>query len=259
MIKQEYLDLIHQEVDNQNSPQERKLLQDFLHENEEGRNLLTELREIAAIMHESRSVEVPQNLKKNIMNSLRERRRAIPIRRGFRDLVANYFEMLTPRKPALVFAGGLSLGVIAMLLLHPAIRVQPVETVDISGAIALNLNTSSFEQVGHIPIHADRVSGDVKVLRGERMLLLDVTLSSGEDIQAQFNFNPEATKFGGVRPTGDAQNFYRLGADFFTLTHSGFHHYLLAFKNTSDVTSTIRFQLFSNGSPVFVQEINGAR
>lgn len=249
-------ELIYQEVDGTNTPEEHDELARHLTGNDEARYMLAEARRLSTVLSAVHPVEPPRSLKQMILNSLPAGKNEMEPSKGIRILLRRLQNLLGGRRIVYGFAGGLAVGIIVILLLQHSPQSANLANQDVYGAIALNAPLDAFSEDERVPIQTDRVSGELKVLSAGEILLAELDLSAGTEIEVHFAYHSSDVSFGGLRPLHDAQSAYRLGKGFFTLSHSGSNQYLVAFRKSSSADRTpIQIQLRSGGNPVFNHEM----
>ena len=134
MIKPEYIEWIHQEIDNEISPENKNKLQAYLTTHKEAAKFYQELINSARLLEHMPAVEPPQNLSKRILNSLNFNLYAEKVK-AYSNAIKLIDSFVKPNpKPAYAFAIGLIMGLIVYALVIMLIfQEQPIDFADIYG------------------------------------------------------------------------------------------------------------------------------
>lgn len=206
MIPERYIELIHQEVDGGNSPEESRTLQAFLADHAEARALLDDLRRLDGILGRVDQVEPPPGLKASILAALPEEAPAVapvaaPARPAvrssswgsLRETLAAFF---APR-PMLAFAYTFALGALVGIgVFTLAGRGDVVPSSDLVGAIGVG--DDALQEAG-VAFRAEGFEGAVASSRRESAYVLTFNVDADEATDLQISYDPSVWSMMGYR------------------------------------------------------------
>lgn len=252
MVEEKFVELIHQEIDAENTPDETAKLKAFLAKNTEARKLYDELAAAAGMLREVKAVEPPGNLKNNILRSIQPDRYAArakkPVLGGIKSVVDMLFGAPSYQlKYAFAFAFGLMAGLFIYALMSGTSQQQQagIDNSNLYGTMAWLEAAGNFKAVDSmaVDLEAGRVSMLVK--SSPKQVIAELHLNTIEETKIQLEFDGNDLGFSGV-----SQASSRAGVAFNSDGHTlkfinrGENQYLIAFANKTQDESLLRFKLF---------------
>jgi hypothetical protein len=253
MVEEKIVELIHQEIDAENTPDETAKLKACMAQNTEARKLYDEFAAAANMLREVKAVEPPGNLKKSILRSIQQDRYAVrakkPALGGIRSVVDMLFGAPSYQlKYAFTFAFGLMAGLFIYALMSNTSQQQAgVDNSNLYGTMAWLDAAGNFKAVDSmaVDLEAGRVSMQVK--SSSKQVIAELYLNTIKETMIQIEFEESDLGFSGL-----SQASSRAGAAFSSDGHTlkfinlGENQYLIAFANKTQGTSLLRFKLFAS-------------
>lgn len=255
MVEEKFVELIHREIDAENTPDETAKLKAYLAKNVEAGKLYDELVAANTMLREVKAVEPPHNLKKNILRSIQPDRYAVRAKKPAPGSIRSLVDMLfgAPSyqlKYAFTFAFGLMAGLFIYALMSNTSQQQvAIDNSNLYGTMAWLDAAGSFKAVDSmaVDLEAGRISMLVK--SSSKQVLAELHLNTIKEATVQLEFDGKALGFSGV-----SQASSRAGAAFSSngntlkFINLGANQYLIAFANKTQGTSLLRFKLFASGT-----------
>lgn len=247
MIPDRYIELMQREIDGVNSNRQSVKLAAYLEQHPQARAFFNELAATANTLQRLERVEPPPQLRQQIVDALPKQR--YPRRRkSWLGLLAALPIPDFTRKPGLAFAGGLGLGLAAMLLL--TVLLQPALVVDERNAAGSLL---SQEQAGYttlFPIDAGDLRGE---LRWQPAGVVELVLATATPVEVVIEF--EAAGIAGVAARDGVLPEARISGRAFRVRHQGSRSYRLVLAPGDIHTPALHCRIMREGVPVFEQSI----
>ena len=249
MIDDKHLQLIHQEIDGENSSEESEAVQKYMLKNEEAKTLYSDLNALSNLLNQVDAKDPSPNLKKNILNSIQpyksSSREKTPVIGGLIQNIKSVFQI----KYGFAFASGLAAGLILFVLLGNQNLQTPVNEISnfyvtmIPKEADNNLQSASFFE-----INLDQVTGSVHVKNGKDVVLLELQLNSSQNIDVYLGFNKDELEFSGLSK-GDhpSRGAIEYDANQVNLTTKAESSTLILFKRLAS-DAKINFRLSQNGN-----------
>lgn len=196
MIDEEYRQLIQKDIDGVNSSDEHSSLMAYLERNPEANRLHSELSALSDMLERLPDKEPPENLKKNILNSLKplQAARATFPKRAESGL--KVLSTLFSLRFGLTFAAGLLVG----LGLY-ALTDQPPGSMDSSeiyGAMIQKETPDGFSTaVSHV-IDLPQVQGSLELKHSGNHLRLELSTASSLKLDALISYEESEIGFRGM-------------------------------------------------------------
>ncbi len=253
MVEEKFVELIHQEIDAENAPDETAKLKAYLAQNTEARKLYDELVAAANMLREVNAVEPPRNLKKSILRSIQPDRYAVrakkPAPGGIRSLLDMLFGAPSYQiKYAYVFAFGLMTGLFIYALMSNTGQQQAViDNSNLYGTMAWLDATEDFQAVDSMAVNLEVGRVSMRVKSSAKQVIAELRLNTIKETKIQLEFEENDLGFSGV-----SQANSRAGAAFSSNGHTlkfinlGENQYLIVFANKTPGASLLRFKLFAS-------------
>ncbi len=255
MVDEKFVELIHQEIDAENSPDETAKLKAYLAKNTEARKLYDELAAAANMLREVKALEPPHDLKKNILRSIQPDRYTArakkPAPGGIKSLVDMLFGAPSYQlKYAFVFAFGLMAGLFIYALMNNTSPQQTaIDNSNLYGTMAWLEAAGNFKAVDSMAVDLDIGRASMLVKSSPKQIIAELHLNTIKETKIQLEFDRNDLGFSGV-----SQASSQAGAAFSSDEHTlkflnlGENQYLIAFANKTQDTSLLRFKLFASGT-----------
>jgi hypothetical protein len=253
MIADPFIELMHQEIDGANSPEESAKLHAFLASNPEARQLYEELAAMSNLLQEVKPVEPPAYLPHVIMNRLPPNRYASRSETnwlaGFREWLATKF---SPQY-AFAFAGGAMIGIVMYVLLVQTTLKSPVEDWSkFSGAMIQRETIENLKTVQTLEISAHGVSGKIDLKKAENVVAAELALDSAQPIEVTISFNEKQLGFKSLAMLDEAAASEAIlisGAA--QLTHAGRRRYAVVLTKKDAAAARLEFKIAGAGEVLY--------
>ena len=250
MIDERYIELINKELDGFNTGSESKELEQFLSENDEALKYYDELLRTASALKRVDQVEPPSFLKTHILNSIKAL--PIPTRSGF-GWVDNVLELFRQRpiaRYAVVFASGLCVGILFLLIADPWRQDGMPDASKVSGSMVLPKEISRLQKIDSVALDGSGFRSIFKTLRGDGNITVECAVASSENLRLELSADPEELKFIGVNRLGGTDNDVMAtgGRVIFTGTRS--EHGLITFAEVASPQQPIEVRVYKGGTIV---------
>jgi hypothetical protein len=252
MVDEKFVELIHQEIDAENTPDETAKLKAYLAQNTEAGKLYDEFTAAANMLREVKAVAPPGNLKKSILRSIQPDRYAVRARKpapgGIRSLVDALFGAPSYQlKYAYAFAFGLMAGLFIYALMSSTGQQAAIDNSNLYGTLAWLDDAGNFAAVDSmaVDLEAGRVSMLVK--SSPKQVIAELHLNTLKETTIHLEFEENDLGFSGV-----SQASSQAGAAFSSDGHTlkfrnlGENQYLIAFANKTPTASSLRVKLFAS-------------
>lgn len=243
------LELIHRELDGENSPEESSRLHAFLAENSEAGRLYDELSTIDLHLRDAKMVEPPLWLKRNIMDSLpaegRSRKFSLPA--IFRELSA-----AMQARPALAYAYTFALGIVFGLgIFAIALQDSQPREGELYGALA-NQNAADMED---LPIQLPGFRGSAEVSTSGRYIIVDLIAEADEKVDVRFVPESSLMLGGFARKADNADTSIEIDDDEIVLGIQGFDKFAVMFNVDESNDPSIRMEIRQAGRLIYEEQL----
>lgn len=247
MIPDRYIELMQREIDGVNSNKQSAKLTAYLEQHEQARVFFDELAATANTLRRIERVEPPPQLRQQIVDALPKHR--YPRRRkSWLGLLAALPIPDFARKPGFAFAGGLGLGLAAMLLI--TLLLQPAFVVEERSAAGTLLSQEQAAFTTLFPIEAGDLRGE---LRWQRAGVVELVLATAAPVEVVIEF--EAAGIAGVAAIDGVLPEARISDRTVRIRHQGSRSYRLALVASAEQTPQLICRILREGVPVFEQSI----
>jgi hypothetical protein len=260
MINQKYIDLMNQEFDGVNSPEQSRELEDYLNGHEEARTYYRELALALDVFEKVAMLNPPGELGDDIMARVDDRagnRRAAHPARGNRNLAAacrNLFRLRLQPAYAFTFIAGLVLG---LALISGSDRFisghGPEPSVYLSGTA--NHRSWDLERGSEASLAYPGLSGRYRTQRDGPDLRLHLELSSTQPAVIKFRhgFHTVLQHYSFDNPTPSTLT---VSDSLIELGHQGDGSYDLVFRQDMDNQGPITMLVFSEGRLILTETLD---
>ncbi len=255
MRDERILELIHGEIDGENTPSESAKLNAYLLHHPEARELFDQFNELSATLGHLAPVDPPPNLRKNILNAIPRIISATPARRTARAPLFSVF--FSPKvRYAYAFAAGLAIGIVFLLIwAGPSGRNAPVDTSHLYGTIMPDASAELYRSAGVLDVQAGVVSGSLGLSYSDAGALAHLNLRSGELVDVVVSYDPQSLQFSGIRQYGRSSDGLRVSEGTVQVSLTGENDYLIAFKRSPAPIPPIRLKVVKAGTVIFEKSV----
>jgi len=236
MIEPEFIELMNQEVDGANTPEESSRLRRHLDAHPEARAYFEDLCEMGRMFRDAGDVEPPCPVSEAVMASLPGRPRPKGGRWRSLRFVAAARTRMSP-KLAFAFSAGLVTGMfllaVALLIAQPRGPGGPVlDPARLTGTLV------AWEPPGEVlaseclELNSPRTAGTSCIEYSSGVIRADITLASERDVRIVFRHGDQI-RFDSYRSPGGGEHALTVRRDRVELLHRGTGEYALLFRDLS--------------------------
>ncbi len=252
MISQKYIDLMNQEFDGANSPEQSRKLEDYLSSHEDAMTYYRELAQALNVFEKATMLNPPPELIDDILAALDQRegvRRASPAARGSEGLLSacrNLFKVRLQPAYAYTFIAGLVLG---LAIFAGSDLLTSSLGPELTG-YARGTTNQVFRDLDY-----PGLSGRYSILRDGSDLRLHLELSSAQPAVIKFRHGPDTAlqHYSSDNPTPSTLTASNSVVE---LNHEGDGSYDLVFRQDLDNQSPITLLVFSEGRLIHTETLN---
>jgi hypothetical protein len=260
MIKQEYIELMNQELDGANSREQSRELEKYLSGHEEARTYYRELAQAVDMFEKVDMLSPPPGLGNSILAQVDQRAagfRAASTPQAERGLLAAFRDLFRLRlQPAyaFTFAGGLVLG---LALFAGSSWLTSIRGPDQVGYVSGTANHKVLEHGGDLleSLNYPGLSGRYRVQREGNELRLHLELASLKPAVVKFRFGPD-TVLQHYHSDNPAPTALQAGLTLAELSHTGDGSYDLVFRREQDSQTPVTMSVFSEGGLVHSETLS---
>jgi hypothetical protein len=248
MIDDRTIELINKELDGLNSESESKELEVLLSENDEALKYYDEILRAASVLKRIEQVEPPSFLKTHILNSIS----ALPTPNsvGFVARILSVFRQRPAVRYAVVFASGLCVGILLLLIADPWHQDQVPDAATVSGTMIVPAEVSRLQKIDSVAVDGTGFRGVFKTLKGDGTITVECAVASSENLRLEMSADPEELKFVAVNRLGGTESDVMAtgGRVIFTGTKS--EHGLITFTELAAPRQPIEVRVYKGGAVV---------
>ena len=250
MIDERYVELINKELDGLNAESESKELEQFLSENGDALQYYDELLRAASALKRVEQVEPPSFLRTHILNSVKAL--PVPARSGF-GWASNVLDLFRQRpivRYAVVFASGLCVGILLLVLANQRRQDEMPDTLKVSGSMVLPAEISRLQKIDSVSLDGSGFRSVFKTMRGDGNITVECAVTAAEYLRLELSVDPEELKFMGVSRLGGTDNDVMAtgGRVIFTGTKS--EHGLITFAQVVTPQQPIKVRVYKGGTVI---------
>jgi hypothetical protein len=248
MIDDRTIELINKELDSLNSETESKELETLLSENDEALKYYDELLRAASVLKRIQEVEPPSFLKTQILNSIKSL--PVPKKVGFLDGIFTIFRQRPVARYAVVFACGLCVGILLLVVADPWHQDEIPDTAKVSGTMIVPADVSHLPKIDSVTVDGSGFRGMFKTLRGDGTITVECAVASTENLRLEMSADQEELKFVAINRLGGTDNDVMAtgGRVIFTGTKS--EHGLITYTELAAPRQPIEVRMYKGGAVV---------
>jgi len=255
MIDENYIELMHKEIDGLIEPEERDELHEYITGNEEAKNLYSELLQTANLLKDVPVVSPPQNLKAQIMESIdwsryREKAR-VP---DLVSMLSNWF--FRPQyKFAYAFAIGIVVGVFLYAFFFSTINMQEhLDNTDLYGTIGIQAS-KDLKNLQNIPIEVNEINGGIHLRQFNDFIVFDVNLKAKTAFNLSLQYESQNYKFRGFQRDDNSKVVLKEEYNSIEISTSEDARYLVFFNKLNEKATPIDLRIQQGGQIVSHQSV----
>ncbi len=236
-MEDRYLQLIHQELDGVNSPEEHAALGAYLEAHPEARQLYDELAALSDRLKGVPMEEAPADLTYRVMTAIARPQKSPAAARSWLPSVLEDLRAWKWRY-ALSFSAGLAMGFIVL--------VVALDTTDntafLRGVMGLKGDVSGFVDTDAEAITLGSVQGNVHVASSPDFLRIEVQLEAAREVEFRIGYDSTALAFCGMRLSdSEDTSVLRLQAGEIQISRARKGRYLLILRGQTDRLQPLHF------------------
>jgi hypothetical protein len=247
MIDERTRELINRELDGCCSEEESRELEAFLSENEEALQYYDELLRAASALKRVEPAEPPSFLKTHILNSIqalphpeRERMTLIP---RIREL----FRKSPTARYSVVFASGLALGILLLLVFGPWQQTDIPDVSKVSGSMVMPSDIARLQLIDSVALDGAGFRSFFRTLRGDGSVVLDCAVSSADNLRLELVADSEELKFAGVNRLNSTDNDLVATGGRVVFTGVKSEHGLITYTQVANPRQPIMVRIYKSG------------
>jgi hypothetical protein len=254
VLKEKQIELIHQELDDANTPTERVAFKSLIEIDPEARALDADLRNVSQLLDDVGSVDPPRDMKQAILDALprpaRARSRWEALGAPLRAIVDGF-----QQRPRFALVSSLSVGLVAGFGIYAAVAgtslIDRSETGDLRGALFERPAADELETVHEVTIDVAGASGRVGVTTAEDVVFVELELDVEQASEVRLTFDEGAYGFlGFLQLRSGVGPYFTAEPGLIRVTTSGANTHTLALSNAGP-GPPLALSLFDNGKEVF--------
>jgi hypothetical protein len=259
MIKQEYIDLMNQELDGTNSADQSRELELFLGSHPEARTYYRELAQAVGVFEKVDLLDPPPGLRDSILAHLDQQAESDPAasldkdRQGLLAACRGWFRL--PLRPAYAFTflAGLTFG---LMLFTGSNWLTDRHGTDLYDNVRGTANHSSWdlEAVSEGELRLPGIEGLYRTMREGPDLRLRLKLRSNKPAVIKFQYGPHTT-LQHYSSSNPVPSNLTVSNSLVELNHQGQGSYNLVFHEDMDTQAPITMLVFSEGRLVKTQTL----
>jgi len=204
MTEQKLTELMHQEIDGANTPEESKILQRLIAESPEAERSYEELRSLSTTLSRVEQVDPPVTLKPAISRAIDQRRapKTAPSRK-LRILEA-IDQLTSGRKIAYAFSAGLLAGVALLLVGGNLVGLSGLDQNEVAGTLGAGEPSMLVGTSEVVTVPLEDLQGVIRAEYSGRLRILTMEMTSATPVEIRVSYDREALVLEGVKPIGEA-------------------------------------------------------
>src|SRR5690554_286137 len=250
------LNLIHRELDDENSAEDSRRLQNLLREQPDLQRVFDELSEVDATLKASDAVEPPVWLKRSIMDALPERGSSRSVFAGLKELIGTLWQPVHAR-PALAYAYTFAIGLaVGLAVFAIALKDAPATEEHLYGTLADRDALARLEPSGRVDIQLPEVAGTAELMSSRDLFTIELLMQSDEPVELRLVPDP-ALELRGITRTSDSPSDMRVDADAVQVEIEGAQSYTVLFDRVDAGSAGVRLQIYRDGRLLHEELLQG--
>ena len=255
MIPEKYIELMNAEIDGVNDPEGKAVLDRYLGDHPEARAFFLELESLASALNKIPDVEPPDELKKQILNSLRGNVFEMKEKPGIVQSIWGTLFRRPSIRYALSFVAGLGIGMIALAAFW-ANTEKPSELDDLYGTMMQKESSANLERGSSIEIALGDISGTATLKSSPQYTIAEVKISSLRNVDIVLEYNGDNIKMSGIGAKGGLSNNVAITDKSVRVAHEGTNTYMFAFTAAAHSSEPLNFKLMASGNVLYEHKLS---
>jgi anti-sigma factor RsiW len=258
MLNRDQIELIHREIDGENTPEESAAFRSLIADNAEARVLEADLRHVTQVFDRVGAAEPPGHLRRAILDALP---RQVPVISGWGSLKSAVQSIVDglQKRPRFALVSSVCVGLVAGFGLYAAVAgtvvIDRSHTGGLTGTIIEPRAADGLETVHAVPIDVDGVSGRVDVKAGQTAVVVELESEVARTLEVRLTFAEGAYGLRGFSQLkSEAVPSFTAGPGLIRVTTSGANTQTFVLNHQGPV-SPLALSLFDNGEEVFAATI----
>lgn len=247
MMQERLIELINNEIDGLNSASEHQELMQHIGADERAAKLYHDLLQTATALKGVEQLPAPSYLKTRVMNSIYATRTPAVQPGTWWSSWTAMFRRKPAARYAVVFASGLCVGLLFLVLATPWQQGGEPDASAVSGSMAL------FSNLHHLPVldsarfEGEGVDGVFTLYKSGSGIYVEIEVHSSEVLRIELNSDPAALRFDGIRRTPRAEGDVNVTQGRITLTMVKSDGDVVAFSKVGDVQMPVEGRVYKRG------------
>jgi hypothetical protein len=241
-MEEKYLQLIHQELDGANSPDERAELEAYLATHPEARKVYEEMIALSEKLKQVPMTEPPANLTYRVMAEIAsaQPRTRTSTAGSWLTTILNDFRTWKWRY-ALSFSAGLAMGFVVLFI----VMEKTGDASFLRGVMGLKNDVSGFTVTDEAHITLEKASGHVRMETSADFLRVDMRLHAGRALEFRIEYDSSALSFVGLRMTeGEDAGLFQIQSGELRVAHEGDRRYSLIWQRRTASALPLHLRIF---------------
>ena len=241
MIDEKYLELIHAEIDGENSRSDSELLRQHLESNPESQAFFEDMKKVSEFFDGVDDREPPPQLRADILKSISK-----PRTDGSFGLFGLGWLSPVNLRYATAFATG-ALVVLAAVSLDSWTDRSPLEMSDLVGTMTRHESLAGASTADRIALDLEQITGSVTLQRANSLLVIEFDLNSAQVVEVMASFEGSGIRFSGVAQLEDGPTSVTADGHSVSLMNDGEQQYAIFLSNPGDRQAEIELKFFADG------------
>lgn len=244
MKDEKTIELINQEIDGLNSPEESSALKARMESDAEIRNLYEELSTLSDALKNMQTEEPPESLLPNVMSAVRQKiserkKEKTSTAENFSNIISGYFRV----RYAFSFVAGVAATILIISLFFDGFLSGTLDENSLTGTFTEEGLLASFEKTDEKNFHLTGAGGNVETARFQKRLLVKINLTSNAGSTVRLSFDPHPLLFHSFVQTADAEPAIEIRPDHVSFEHTGENTYLLFFDDGNETETSLLLEV----------------
>lgn len=253
MIEKQYIEFIHYEIDGVITPEQKRLLDDYLNNHPEAEKLYRQMIASSKVIENIPEIETPPHLKNRIMSAVNFKRNRH--RSKMKGVGLIHWEWVFNPKSRLVFAYVLGICTTLLLLAPFWLFETPDKALpdqNFYGHIGAEF-LNELKPLKQIELNQPDFMGTIGFKQVDRLLIVELDINCDSQSELTLEYDPEYLQLVSIRPVQESQKIEYTQSSI-KLADSEAMHSLLFFLSTSG--DLPRFSLTIVQAGVLLQQQN---
>lgn len=244
MIDPKFVELIHREVDGENSPAESQQLHIYFQHNPEAQRLFNDYKMLSSSIDEMEEITPPRALKTRVLNSINPT--MYKQRRTSFARLERLFESWGTRRYAFVFSAGIAVGVLALVFFFD-LRVPSEETSSLTGTIISSKVPTDFTPGDAFNVNLPQVEANLQTKYSNNIVVAELELRSADLVEVLFTVDGVDMCFSAFKQAEGGKGHLVVNENTSKLTSIGDQQYVLFFTDKTGSGKALDVKILQKG------------